>query len=112
MLTKEQDRERKRRQRDEMTAEQKNEERRQARERMARRRREQGVPTRAERWERHRACRPARVARIKPRPLPKAKPQKAYVPAEVREAWRKSHPNSVIRRKYPTMAALERRWGQ
>ena len=32
------------------------------------------------------------------------------VPPEVREAYRKAHPNSALVRKYPTWAALERDW--
>ena len=43
----------------------------------------------------------------KPR-VPRVKAEKPRVPAEVREAWRKAHPNSAIRRLYPTPKALER----
>lgn len=38
---------------------------------------------------------------------PKPKPKPMMVPALVRSAWAKGAPNSIIRRKYPTLRALQ-----
>lgn len=47
--------------------------------------------------------RDAKAARMKkPQPVPVKR-----APADLRAAWRRSHPNSVIKQKYPTMAKLE-----
>lgn len=107
-LTLEQDRLRQRNRRAALTPAQRDECNLKARERMGRLRRACGVPTRAERWARHRLSRPARVAHVKPGPAPK--PRKPQVPSEVRDAYRRAHPNSVIRRRFPTWADLERGW--
>lgn len=105
-LTREQDRDRKRRDRAVMTDEQREEERRKARERMERGRRASGIRPRKPaqpklpKAVRSKRKQPARVVEVK-----------SDVPSEVRAAYSRAHPNSVIKRKYPTWQALRKDWG-
>lgn len=48
----------------------------------------------------------ATLQRVNAPRIPKPKPVRA--PAELRAAWRRSHANSQLRRKYPTVEALDR----
>jgi hypothetical protein len=55
------------------------------------------------------AQREARNARQRERDAIKAEKLRAATkaPTVVRDAWKRAHPNSVIRQKYPTLAALD-----
>lgn len=47
---------------------------------------------------------------IAAKPAKQPVPARQKVPAVVRSAWARAHPNSAIRRKYPTRKALEKNW--
>lgn len=98
-LTREQDRERMRRRRAAMTPEEREEYNHKARERMRRHREAMN----AAEIEAYNASR--RVGRrTKPQPAPEPKGPGI----EMHLLWAKAHPNSAIRRRYPTAAALKR----
>lgn len=45
---------------------------------------------------------------VRPRKIRPPKPKPVVAPSDVRSAWRAAKPNSIIRRKYPTVEALNR----